>query len=167
MTMPYTDEDEPFRPKTDGVDHINIYSKGKTELGRWLTNFALAPFTLDDHGAFESVEGYWYWLSTGRRHDSLRLLFGVEAKRTGKTFERVEYNGDFEAAICRAIRAKLLQHPKMLSRLIDSDLYLTHYYVYGYSDDKCKVIPAGYEWITEYIDSVRQTCKDKGWRPVT
>ena len=158
------DEEYPFSPKTDGVDHINIYSKGKTPLGRWLTNFSLSPFTLTDHGDFESIEGYWYWLSTGCKHDALRLLFGVEAKRTGKTFERVEYEGDFEEAIKKAIREKLLQHPKMLNQLIDSELYLTHYYVYGYSDDNCKVVPAGYEWITEYIDSIRQSCKSKGWR---
>lgn len=157
------DEDYPFHPKGDGVDHINIYSKGKTELGRWLTNFALSPFTLEDHGDFESVEGYWYWLATGRKHEVLRLLFGVEAKRTGKSFERVEMDG-FEEEVKRGIRAKLLQHPKMLNRLIDSDLYLTHYYTYGYSEDNCKVMPAGYEWITEYIDSIRQTCKAKKWR---
>jgi hypothetical protein len=30
----------------DGVDHINVYSKGKTELGRMLSNFYPSPFTL-------------------------------------------------------------------------------------------------------------------------
>ena len=160
----FTDTEYHFHPKGDGVDHINIYSKGKTPLGRWLTNFALAPFELDDHGIFESVEGYWYWLKTGKQHEALRLLFGVEAKRAGKSFTRVEYEGDFDADIKRAIRAKLLQHPKMLNSLIDSTLPLTHYYVYGYSEDNCKVTPAGYEWITEYIEEVRATCQAKGWR---
>lgn len=161
----YTDTEYHFHPSGDGKDHINIYSKGKTHLGRWLTNFALAPFELEYHGIFESVEGYWYWLATGCKHESLRLLFGVEAKRAGKALERVEFEGDFEAAIKLAIRAKLLQHPKMLNQLIDSNLPLAHYYVYGYSDDNCKVMPAGYDWITEYIDSVRVTCQKRGWRP--
>jgi hypothetical protein len=152
-------------PKGDGVDHINIYSKAKTELGRWLTNFAYAPFTLSDHGRFTSVEGYWYWLSTGCQHEELRDLFGAEAKRRGKSFERVEFDGNFEEAICKAIRSKLLSNKAMLSSLIDSNLPLTHYYVYGYSDDNCKVINAGYEWITEYIDSVRKSCQQREWKP--
>ena len=48
-------------PQNDGITHINVYSKGKTTLGRWLTNFAHTPIdTIDGH--FESIEGYWYWL---------------------------------------------------------------------------------------------------------
>ena len=42
-------------PKLDGIEHINIYSKGKTELGRLLTNFAQTPFIHPEYGRFESV----------------------------------------------------------------------------------------------------------------
>ena len=30
----------------DGVHHINIYSKGKTEIGRWLSNLAILLYKL-------------------------------------------------------------------------------------------------------------------------
>ena len=33
-------------PSKDGIDHINIYSKGKTELGKYLSNFTYAPIKL-------------------------------------------------------------------------------------------------------------------------
>lgn len=33
-----------FKPEMDGIDHINVYSKGKTELGKLLSNFARTPF---------------------------------------------------------------------------------------------------------------------------
>jgi len=46
----------------DGVTHVNIYSKAKTELGRWLSNFAYAPIRITGHGRFASIEAYWYWL---------------------------------------------------------------------------------------------------------
>jgi len=98
-------------------------------------------------------------------HSRYQTMVGAEAKRRGKSFERVEFDGNFEEAICKAIRSKLLSNKAMLSSLIDSNLPLTHYYVYGYSDDNCKVINAGYEWITEYIDSVRKSCQQREWKP--
>jgi hypothetical protein len=39
MMPEYTD------PTTDGIDHINIYSKGYTKLGRLLSNFTKSEFT--------------------------------------------------------------------------------------------------------------------------
>lgn len=50
MTQP-----EPkFHPKTDGVDHINIYSRGRTPLGQALSNFAHTPFEHPKDGKFAS-----------------------------------------------------------------------------------------------------------------
>lgn len=69
----------------DGVDHINIYSKGKTSLGRWLTNFAYSPFIIEingEHHQFVSIEGLWYWILTG--DDSLKSCYGYDAKSRGK-----------------------------------------------------------------------------------
>ncbi|ANA49207.1 hypothetical protein PMW_82 [Pseudomonas phage phiPMW] len=152
-----------LQPIDDGVTHINVYSKARTSLGRFLSNFALSPFTLKDHGSFESVEGYWYWLATGCKHEHLRLLHGYEAKAAGKKLERVEID-DFEGKIKLAIRQKLLTHRVYLSQLIASDLPLTHYYYYGYSLDNAKVVDAGYSWITDYIDSIRQACKEAKWQ---
>ena len=40
----------------DGVHHINVYSKSKTEIGRWLSNFSYSPIQTKD-GDFESIEG--------------------------------------------------------------------------------------------------------------
>lgn len=54
-----------WNPDEDGVTHINIYSKGKTELGRWLTNFSYSPFNHPEYGKFLSMEGFWCWVSTG------------------------------------------------------------------------------------------------------
>jgi len=42
---------------SDGVTHINIYSKGKTSLDRALSNFAHTPIETVD-GKFASIEGY-------------------------------------------------------------------------------------------------------------
>jgi hypothetical protein len=52
-----------IKPSEDGVTHINVYSRGNTELGRLLSNFAHTPFSHPEFGEFASVEGFWYWLS--------------------------------------------------------------------------------------------------------
>lgn len=147
-----------YVPEDDGVTHINIYSKGKTELGRWLTNFADSPFYHPEYGYFRTMEGFWYWLKTGMQYDQLREVYGFQAKELGRKWPAVEVER-FEDKIKNAIRIKLLSHPHMLNKLIDSTLPLTHYYVYG-----GKLVPAGYEWITEYIENIRTACQQTNWR---
>ncbi len=81
-----------FISEEDGITHINIYSKGKTELGRLMSNFALSPFSVPQHGEFKSIEGYWYWLSTG--DESLRDLYGYEAKKAGRKLRGDDWSPD-------------------------------------------------------------------------
>jgi hypothetical protein len=118
----------------DGTTHINIYSKGKTELGRFLTNFAYA-----------SVEGYWYWLSN--RHEEMRIVFGWNAKKTGrlhtKTIQLTEQ--EFQRKIREACWIKIHSNQDMLNSFKNSTLPFTHYYVFSNGSVK----DAGYKWITD------------------
>lgn len=148
-----------YLPEKDGIDHINVYSKGRTELGRLLTNFAHTPFEHPSRGHFESMEGYWYYVATGEQHEELRTVHGSHAKALGKTFEKVERIG-FEMAIKTGIRSKLIQHPNILCGLLDNELPLAHYYVFG-----SQVKQAGYEWILDYYMEVRESCLIRGYRP--
>lgn len=144
----------------DGLTHINIYSKGRTPLGRWLTNFAYSPITIPEHGEFCSIEAFWYWL--GCEHDSLRHLHGFAAKQMGKKILESRCDGllyqrdNFEQLICSAIDIKLKSNLEMLYELRDSTLPLVHYYEYG-----GKRIDAGFEWITHHIENRRQLLKEK------
>jgi hypothetical protein len=148
-----------YYPERDGVDHINVYSKGKTELGRLLTNFADTPFKHPVYGWFRTVEGFWYWLKTGMQYEQLRDVVGWEAKMLGKKWPSVEIE-HFDTKIKTAIRAKLINHPNILRMLIDNELPLAHYYVMQGS-----VKHAGYEWINEYYMEVRNACLEKGYSP--
>lgn len=56
-----------YNPVDEGVTHINIYSKAKTELGLLSTNFARTPIDHPEFGHFESLEGLWYWLATDKK----------------------------------------------------------------------------------------------------
>ena len=138
----------------DGANHINVYSKGETELGRWLSNFAHTPIDVPGDGLFESVEGYWYWLK--HKDDRLRRLYGWEAKKFGNELSKqqtniIENHEEFRTKICTAIDIKLDSDQRMRQIFIKSILPLEHYYVFGGVKKD-----AGYKWILEYLEKRRR-----------
>lgn len=130
----------------DGATHINIYSHGRTDLGRRLSNFTRNPFHHPKHGYFESMEGFWYWLATGMIHDALRTKIGFDAKAYGRSKPRVPIE-DFEAKVLDAIRVMLSQNPKLYQDLLNSTLPFTHYYCYA---NTLKDNPSALFLLTEY-----------------
>ncbi len=138
----------------DGVHHINIYSRGATWLGRWLSNFQHAPFTHDDHGSFASIESYWYWLKTGMRHDRLRPLYGVAAKNEGERHPVVPCP-EFEEHIKASLYLKIMQNPVAIPPLVESNLPFLHYYVY----QKRIIRVEGGEFVIEEWERIRQLLK--------
>lgn len=154
-----------YDPKQDGVDHINVYSKGNTSLGKALSNFASIGFTHPEHGRFESVEGFWYWIATGMIHNQLRALTGFSAKQFGKTLERIDHP-DFKREIKSALFYKVEQNQKLFDALKQSTLPFTHYYYYG-SVDNCKVNTVkDVEWIIEYLELIRKHAKGEAQKVV-
>lgn len=146
-----------FLPENDGIDHINVYSKGKTELGRFLSNFAYSPINLTGigDGEFLSIEGYWYWLGT--RHvdrDKLRHVYGYKAKHLGRELRGKDWQEteEFKRKILFAIKLKILaMHEYLFKIFINNTLPLTHYYVYG---DKVFNVPAA-QWILDGINKIK------------
>lgn len=141
-----------LNPDMDGVDHINIYSKGKTELGRMLSNFAKTPFVHPVDGQFMSIEGYWYWLST--KDDNLRHKWGFDAKAYGRQVKGSDWSDDpeFKSKIKQAITIKITQDKDLARQLRESTLPFVHYYVFkGHV-----VVPKDGEWIIDHILELRE-----------
>jgi len=139
----------------DGVTHINIYSKGKTFLGRWLTNFAHTEF---EYKAikFASLEAFWYWSLCN--DPSLCKLYGHQAKIAGKEILKQKGIPQYfinEELIKEAIDIKLKTYPEKMRELAESTLKFTHYYEYG-----DKRVEAGYEWVTEHFELRRKQLKE-------
>lgn len=138
----------------DGGDHINIYSKGLTPLGRALSNFTKAPITTLD-GGFQSIEGYWYWLNSQHAdRDKLRNLYGWEAKKVGRELDSGDWNNDsiFKLKIIHAMVMKLVEHPAILTLFKENFLPFRHYYVYGGKT----VEPKEGQWIVEFWEYLRK-----------
>lgn len=119
-------------PETEGKNHINIYSRSRTDLGRFLSHFTYHPIEVYD-GHFDSIEGYWYWLKY--RDEALRHLSGIEAKNYGMGLGKTQIPLlDSDSPILRtriisATSAKLLSMPPVLKfQLAHSRLPLIHAY---------------------------------------
>lgn len=150
-----------LNPARDGKTHINVYSRGRTPLGRWLSNFAREPYTHPRDGRFASVEGHWYWLGVDPaepRRDELRLLSGFGAKKLGRHLRSADWPKapDFQNRIREALNLKCAANAVMYGRFRRSKLPLTHYYVYS---DMVVNVPEA-KWILDELERIRK----HGWR---
>lgn len=151
-------EEQYFDPTEDGYTHLNAYSKGRTHLGRMLSNFAFSPFVLEPYGKFNSVEGFYYWYCTGQCHDDLRKLSGSTAKSVGQKYKRIIISLSDEdiEVIQSAMIAKIVQNPEIMEALKKCDLEIVHYYVYG---GKVVQLEQSSSWYAETLNQIRDSLK--------
>lgn len=149
-----------YDPKEDGHTHLNVYSRGASRLGRALSNFSKLSFDHPLHGWFSSVEGYWYYVSTGFLHDELRDVSGIQAKQLGRSYPRVMIDeASFQHHIRVALDARFAAHPWLRVELAHSTLPLVHYYYWGNVDNPKVVSPSG-RWIMEHLEYCRERLRE-------
>ena len=132
-----------FKPEFDGFDHINVFSKSRSNLGRMLSNFAHTPITINEN-KFESVESWWYWMkmnnankaslfpSFSEEHISaIKLKVGKEAKEYFRSlFKDDSYMfNPSKDELKEAYIQKITEHPEIEKALLDNKLPLDHYYM--------------------------------------
>lgn len=146
-----------YHPRDDGFTHLNIYSKAATSLGRALSNFSKLGFEHPLHGWFQSMEAYWYYVSTGMQHDDLRPLSGYQAKQWGRQYPRVPIEEEvFQHHIRVGLDARFAAHPWLRHELALSTLPLVHYYYWGNIDNP-KVVSPSAQWVVDHI----AYCRDR------
>lgn len=143
-------------PKEDGYTHLNIYSKAHTQLGRDLSNFSDYPLEHPKYGRFASMEGFYYWVSTGGHDESFRELVGYDAKKHGESLEKVE-DSEFQKKICEGLLARFDTNPDLKKRFIETTLPFVHYYYYGKDIEDVKVVePITSDFMMQYLRSLRR-----------
>jgi hypothetical protein len=139
----------------DGITHINIYSQGKTALGRMLSNFSRFHIVTPD-GEFESVEGYWHWLGIEDcpEKEMLRNYYGYSAKKYGTELKKIKKNRvdeDFKKKILNAIWYKVKRNARLFTSENNS-LPFEHYYLFG---TKVHDVKSKYVWMIDGIEKMR------------
>lgn len=142
----------------DGVKHINIYSRGATELGRALSNFTRTPFMHPEYGYFESMEGFYFYVSTGFKHEDLRDRWGSHAKIAGSQRDRIPLD-NFIEVVDGGCRAKVRCNGNIGDQIFRSTLPFAHYYVWGENASKRAVVPVKHQWIVDSFEAIRQELK--------
>lgn len=148
-------------PREDGYSHINTYSQGETRLGRMLSNFYRSPVGIKGYGYFQSLEGFWYYLSTGCKNEKLREVWGAEAKKLGREMTRVEMETEeFQDIFKRALCSKIMGNSDILNAFIDSSAPFVHYYWYGKDISNPHVVLCPQvDWMMDYLNDLRRRMK--------
>lgn len=146
-----------YDPGKDGVDHINIYSKSRSELGRLLSNWSETMFIHPELGMFKTMEGFYAFLATEMKYDYLRMVNGYEAKMKLKELTREQKRGYIDE-LQRALTYKFEQSPRIQELMWEyKDLPITHYYWYGEIGNNPRIIPnSGDTWLEDGWNRIKQ-----------
>lgn len=141
-----------FDPSDDGVKHINVYTRGRTALGRNLSNFQECNIEHPHFGHFRTLEGLWYFLKTGCKDEMLRVMNGHDSRRHGAKLPAVHYplfNKMFKLGMVE----KLDKNLQLQRDLVQNELPLVNYSNY---QGRVIVTPR-MEWQLEFWQTLRQT----------
>lgn len=161
-----------LNPENDGLDHINVYSRARSELGRRLSNWSQADggrMIETQDGPFQTVEGYWFWLGIdnglGSAREELRRMDGARAKRVGPELRTQAPAGDVQSPSSREFREKIFHalisktelSPQIQKLLSSSKLPFCHYYVFGTPG---KVVRGDAQWVISLWDQIRNSLSE-------
>lgn len=150
----------PYAPVTDGFDHINILAgKAATVVGKRLSHFAPSPFIHPYYGAFQSMEAFWHYASTGFRHEELRGLVGLKAKQAAAGKRKYWYP-EFCEDILAGNYQKIIQDESLANMVVESELPLTHYYLFGEEPYLRVVVPRESNWLVPGLENIRTALKE-------
>lgn len=142
----------------DGITHINVYSKGRTELGQRLAHWAHTPFVHPHYGSFNSMEAFWHWLKSANRPDELRLLWSNRARDMGRNLPMRKSVPYFYEIINEANYLRIEQHARLKELFVDSVLPFDYYYLHGESAPVL-VRPMNYDWLVRGFEYSRLLMK--------
>ena len=142
----------------DGVDHINIYEDGDTELGRCLAHSTMLKFSHKRFGPFTNVEAFWHYIRSVQRDDRIRKMSGKALKNfADKMTQRRVVN--FVGIILDANWQKVNQYPVLKEAIKQTDLPFECYSCYK-RQDGVKIRPNFSYWLIPGFEEIRKALKE-------
>lgn len=140
----------------DGVDHINIFRKGKTNLGKELEHGSSLPLKHSIFGKFQTIESFWYYIQSKERDDRVRQLTGMKLNQFAQQLTPL-YVLNFRAIILDANYQRILQHDSLKDSFVSSVLPFD-----CYSTNKAgiRIRPSHFKWLTVGLEEIRCALKE-------
>lgn len=142
----------------DGVDHINISNQAKTDLGQSLSQDVFIPFVHPVFGKFNTVTGFWYYISSSNRDKCCRTMRSSKLRLMFKG-QKLPPVKNFKAIILEAYWLKISQHEAIKKELMESTLLLDCYF--SKPDDNLRARPKNHRWLLQGMNEIRN-CLKKG-----
>lgn len=152
--------------KEDGIDFINVFSMGSTELGKFLSNMYPEPMEIDGV-TFKTLEHYWQWLKATYFHEHelakkiLDVDIGFEAKRLAyeikgskSLMKSYVSSNRFRSLICRAVRQKIMGNSWAVDELRFSTAPFRHILVSANGSTYDHSLK--YSWLLVCIENLRK-----------
>lgn len=142
----------------DGISHINIYSRGKTKLGKQLTNMYHFKF-IYDNVEFISVEQAWHFYKFCKYPELANKILKLDSSFKCLDFAKANKQNDidtqsvmFKELMKDVIRTRLECDEPLMNLLRNSWLPFEHYYAYSSKihDQRHK-----YEWLINIFEDFR------------
>lgn len=149
---------DPMKLNADGVDHINIFGRPLTTLGRHMsTNSRRFAFTDECYDRFSSIENFWAFIRAEEKDDDLRRMSSVDLRNTARNYTEV-FVENFKALIINAYYQRIKQNKELLDQIVKSSLPFDCYYV---NKDGLRIRPGGYyKWLLAGLEEVRKAIKE-------
>jgi hypothetical protein len=167
-TWPMSEPMPPLSPNSvDGVDHINIYPNGLTELGRLLAPDAPTSFRHPVLGPFSCMESMWHYVRLASHDDRLRTMSGVKARNYAKRFGELATIDNFRAIIMSGHWAKIKNNKNISDLMRESTLPFEMYYINTTTDPsdrrlkiELSIRPAFSSWVIMGMEKIRDSIKE-------
>jgi hypothetical protein len=138
----------------DGKDHINVWEKGSTELGRNLSHISYFPFVHSEYGKFKTMEGFWHYIRSKNKDDNLRQLSGTKARKLGESLDICRVP-NFKKVIMDANWQKIKAYPDLINDLKNLELPLDGYYIRAANKD-LRIRFVSSSWILPGLEEIRK-----------
>lgn len=145
------------RADHDGIDHINIDSRGRTELGKQLTHMHRQDFLHPEFGPFRSVEGLIGFIRSGAQEDEFHWLHGMEARHRSRNLES-EFIKGFREIVMEANYFKIVQNDELRDAFIACTLPFDHYYLLETNGRPIRPMAAA--WLVPAFEDLRKLIRD-------
>lgn len=141
----------------DGVDHINIWEKANTELGRFLAHGSNNDFNHSQLGRFNNMEALWHYVQSAERDDRIRNMRGRYLKNFSKQLTPMRVS-NFKAIIMDSNYQRIQQYRPMVELMIATDLPFDCYYINN--DSKLRIRPVFFKWLILGFEEIRHAIKE-------